>query len=267
MRKIYLGFERSDFDSRALKTISKANGSYLGKLLTYYLLSLDWVSSEDLGQLKKDLTQKLSNLVDKKKILFENERQCFLHQLNISLIEFMLMFLEDRYLIQLIYFKPHNFTNIMAFISNCTSEFKGLVYLNIRIEKEIKLLKFLLNFDYKFQKDVNLQVLIRFICSILQKEYNFLDELLTSFRKKYESIKNETLLMEFYDCYSEFLGNSKLLNKINMEFDWYFNNKQIPRVNLIYVDEERDSEMEKTLFFLKKKKQDNFINTKITDSK
>ena len=267
MRKIYLGFERSDFDSRSLKLISKASGPYLGKLLIYYLLSLDWVSSEDLGQLKKDLNQKLANLVDKNKKLFDNERQCFLHQLNISLIEFMLMFLEDRYLIQLIYFKNHNFTNIMAFISNCTCEFKGLVYLNMRIEKEIKLLKFLLNFDYKYQTDVNLQVLIRFVCLILKREYTFLDELLTNFKKKYELIKNETLLMEFYDCYSEFLGNSKLLNTLNFEYDWFFEDKKIPKINLIYVDEEQDSEMEKTVFYIRKKKKDNFINTKITDSK
>jgi hypothetical protein len=267
MRKIYLGFERSDFDVRFLKLISKASGPYLGKLLTYYLLSLDWVSSEDLSQLKKDLKQKLSKLVDKKKILFENERKCFLHQLSVSLIEFMLVFLEDKYLIQLIYFKDHNFTNIMAFISNCTCEFKGLVYLNMRIEKEIKFLKFLLNFDYKYQNDVNVQVLIRFVKNILRKEYAFMDELMTSFRKKYENIKNETLLMEFYDCYSEFLGNSKLLNKLYVDFDWFFKDKKMPRIQLIYIDEERDSEMEKTLFFLKKKKKDNFIPTKVSESK
>jgi hypothetical protein len=155
----------------------------------------------------------------------------------------------------------------MAFISNCTCEFKGLVYLNMRIEKEIKFLKFLLNFDYKYQNDVNVQVLIRFVKNILRKEYAFMDELMTSFRKKYENIKNETLLMEFYDCYSEFLGNSKLLNKLYVDFDWFFKEKKMPRIQLIYIDEERDSEMEKTLFFLKKKKKDNFIPTKVSESK
>ena len=265
MRKIYLGFERSDFDLRILKTISKANGSYLSKLLFYYLLSMDWLSSEDVLPLKKDLSQKLTRILDVKKTLFGTEKECFLHQLNVTIIEYILSFLEDRSLIQRLHFKQHNFTNIAAFISNCTCEFKGLVYLIIRVEKEIKALKFLLNFDYKFRNLVDCEVLIRFLKCVLIKEYAFLDELLKSFRKKYETIKNDILLMEFYDCYSEFLGCSKLLKEIYQDFKWYFDQKKVPKIQLMFVNHEQDSEMEKTLFLLKKNSNSNFIDTKISE--
>ena len=144
-------------------------------------------------------------------------------------------------------------------------EFKGLVYLNIRIEKEIKTLKYLLNFDYKYRSQFNVEVLIRFLSCILKKEYSFLNELLKNFRKKYETLKNEVLLMEFYDCYSEFLGCSKLLASIYEEFKWFFEQKNIPKVDLMFVDHELDSEMEKSLFSLKKKMHSQFIKTKHSD--
>jgi hypothetical protein len=264
MRKIYLGFERSDFDARMIRLFPKASEGFLGKLMTYYLLSLDWLSSEDCAQLKKEVPVKLNQIVDTKKNLFDNERQCYLHQLNVSLIEFMVEFLEDRHLIQHMHFKQHNFTNIIAFIKNCTSEFKGLVYLNMRIEREIKMLKFVLNFEYKYGEEVDMELLVRFLTCVLKKEYLFMNELLVSFRKKYQTIKNETLLMEFYDCYTEFVGCSNLLENLYKDFDWYFDQKKIPKIQLIYVDHEISIELEKTLFSIKSKFKSNFVNTKNT---
>lgn len=264
MRKIYLGFERSDFDARFMRLLPKSQGVFRGKLLGYYLLSLDWLSSEDCAFLRKEIQAKLAKIVDRNKKLFENEREAFLHQLDVHLLEYMESFLEDRHLIQLLHFKEHNFTNIIAFMKNCTCEFKGLVYLNLRVEREINLLRFLVDFDYKFGADLDVEVLVRFLLCVLQKEFAFLDELLRTFRKKYQAVENETLLMEFHDCYSEFRGCSRLLESVYADFGWYFAQKKVPRIQPMYVDPEADSEMEKTLFGLKNRLKPDLVQTRHT---
>lgn len=267
MRKIYLGFERSDFDSRMLKSISKASDAYFGKLLTYYLFALDWLSSEDAPQVRKDLRNKLGRLVDPKKSLFENERKCFLHRLNVHLTTFMFDFLEDRHLIQLLHFRDHNFENIVALLTNCVCEFRGMVYLNSKIEKDVRLLRFLLNFQYKFGSEVDMHVTILFVTCVLRKEYQFMHQMLAGFRQNYASINNSTLLMEFYDCYSEFKAISRMLRKVYSDFEEYIQTTHVGRVPLMEVDTEQESDLEKTLFALRKSSRENFIGTRVSNER
>lgn len=267
MRKIYLGFERSDFDNRMLKSIAKADEAYLGKLLMYYLLALDWLSSEDAPQLREDLRPRLERLIDSQKSLFGNERECFLHRLNVHLTTFMGEFLEDRHLVQLIHFRAHDFGNIVAFLGNCVCEFRGLVYLNSKIEKDVRFLRFLLRFDYKFGEHVDVHVLIRFLSCVLRKEYHFMCRLLTGFREGAAGVKNPTLLMEFYDCYSEFKAITRLLREVHSDFGDYFQSAHIAPVRLLQVDLAAESELEKTLFAIRESSRERLAETKTSDDR
>ena len=112
------------------------------------------MADEEMESLKTQIEKYFKKFFKNKKKQFSIKEQAYFHELKINLINYILNFLNHRYILQIINNKNHNFTNITSLLLKQTCSFRGLVYINFIIENLISVLKFLFNFDNKISSSL-----------------------------------------------------------------------------------------------------------------
>lgn len=261
-----MGYERKDFDEKMNKIIQKTENEHQIKILIYYLFSMDWMSYEEIETVKLVVFKNFNKLKTLKQKLFNKKKDYFFFEFRKHLIDFIFLFLSDRYILQLIHNKHHNFTNIVAFLLNESCSFQGLVYLNFLQDVIISFIKFIFNSFYEINTYINSKMLLIYLSSILNEIYNFLNEILRLFLKKTDKIKNDKTLLNFYDCLVEFIAHSKNYNNIFEDFSHIVNSLKLKKMETIVLDNQKMESLEKKMFGIKKNISFQNMSTKLSSS-
>lgn len=255
--------ERSDFDSRMTKLLIKTAGVHQLKLLTYFLISFDWSASLDFNESRDQFLKNSAKIIHQKKSEFQNEEECYIHKLGCKIIDLIEVFLHDRPQIQTIISKPHNYTKIVSMLGRGSCEFQGMVYMNRQIDYLCTFLASLIDFDLRYPEVFDTSTLALFVTKLITIYYNFFAGVLGEFKSKVEKIGNQTLTLEFYDCYTEFRGNTKLLSKLYGRSEYYFKNHNVSKIDLMGMDLEQEASLDKSFFELKKQSSRSILPTNI----
>lgn len=261
-----MGYERKEFDEKMNKIIQKSENEHQIKILTYYLFSMDWISYEEMETVKLVVFKNFNKMKTFQKKLFHKKKDYYIFEFRKYLIDFIYLFLNDRYILQLIHNKHHNFTNIVAFLLNESCSFQGLVYLNYLQDVIISFIKFIFNSFYEINLYINSKMLLMYLSSILNEIYNFLKEILRLFLKKTDKIKNDKTLLNFYDCLVEFTAHSKNYNIIFDDFSHIVNSLKLKKMETIVLDNQKMENLEKKMFRIKKSLSFTNMSTKLSNT-
>lgn len=261
-----MGYERKDFDEKMLKLFKKAENEHQIKILSYYLFSLDWASLEEMDSIKIFVSKNLEEMKNLNKKRFNDKKDFYFYELRQKILKFVFLFLDDRYILQIIHNKQHNYTNIVAFLLNESCQFQGFVYLNYLLNKLFEIIKCLFYSHFEIEDCFDSKMLILYFSGVLNDIYQFMKEILRLFLKKNEKVSNEILLMQFYDCISEFLSFSKKYNSLFKDFKHILEKIKLKKMETIVIDDIRIENLEKKVYEMKKGFSKQNLSTKLSGS-